>query len=135
MVKHVVIKALLWDFGNVLSDGFVQIPYADGLHGMLETCTLLCSPGSEIHAEPCCNGYRTVLFFSVCPDTSKSKLYDLDTQYSAPLSCGTIMAQLWGSLLQEDSKSSLIYLIKNGPNNQTGNFKMMRSFMKWNADK
>jgi hypothetical protein len=60
--------------------------------------TLLCLPGSEIHAGPACSAYRSVLFFSACPDVTTIVPYHPDTQYSAPLLCCDIIASIWSNV-------------------------------------
>ena len=66
------------------------------------TGTLLSLPGSEIHAGPSSSKYRTVLFFSACPDVTNTIPYHPDTQYFAPLLCCDFVSLLWNDLCISD---------------------------------
>jgi hypothetical protein len=71
------------------------------------TGTLLSLPGSEIHAGPSSSKYRTVLFFSACPDVTNTIPYHPDTQYFGPLLCCDFVSLLWNNLCIVDR----IYLL------------------------
>jgi hypothetical protein len=73
--------------------------------------TLLCLPGSEIHAGPACDRYRTVLFFSACPDVTQTIPYHPDTQYFAPLVCCDIISAVWCKICCEDRYYLLCRLV------------------------
>jgi hypothetical protein len=69
---------------------------------LFPTGTLLTLPGSEVHAGPAWDKYRAVLFFSACPDMTKTVPYHPDTQYFAPLLCCDFISLLWAKISVDD---------------------------------
>ncbi len=136
MEQHAIVTSMLSQFGDVLSPSMEQEQYwktcndtkkenEDIVEGTTEqppntthevttssdvlfpTGTLLSLPGSEIHAGPASSKYRTVLFFSACPDMTNTIPYHPDTQYFSPLLCCDFVCLLWNNLSIDDR----IYLL------------------------
>ena len=132
MKQHAIVTSLLSQFGDVLCPSMELVQYwkhgndrkeenNDMVEGTSEpppntthgecttsnevffpTGTLLSLPGSEIHAGPASSKYRTVLFFSACPDMTNTIPYHPDTQYFSPLLCCDFVCLLWNNLSIDD---------------------------------
>jgi hypothetical protein len=117
MDENPAVTSLVEFFGDVLCPNIQRIRYsttnASDNEETFPTGTLLCLPGSEIHAGPACDRYRTVLFFSACPDVSQTIPYHPDTQYFAPLVCCDIISAVWGKISFEDRYYLLSRLVES----------------------
>jgi hypothetical protein len=107
MERDSIVTSLIAQFGDVLCPDIVPIKYWEpnedsNEDALFRTGTLLSLPGSEIHAGPRCSKYRTVLFFSACPDVTNTIPYHPDTQYFAPLLCCDLISLLWNTLNLSD---------------------------------
>ena len=125
MEQDAIVTTLLSQFGAVLCPNIKQVQYWEPMNegdvtvmeqspttnddigssndaSTIDSCfltgTLLSLPGSEIHAGPSSSKYRTVLFFSACPDVTNTIPYHPDTQYFAPLLCCDLVSLLWSNL-------------------------------------
>eukprot|EP00522_Entomoneis_paludosa_P005082 CAMPEP_0172473804 /NCGR_PEP_ID=MMETSP1065-20121228/69039_1 /TAXON_ID=265537 /ORGANISM="Amphiprora paludosa, Strain CCMP125" /LENGTH=374 /DNA_ID=CAMNT_0013231981 /DNA_START=88 /DNA_END=1212 /DNA_ORIENTATION=- len=89
------VQTLLRGYGDVLvSDE--ELKSAEIHNDNLPVGTVLCLPGSVVHAGPKSSTFRAVLFFSAWPKDSQSVAeYDPDTQYGSVFLSGRIVQLLW----------------------------------------